>query len=170
MNDSGVALALSGITFLLTLIWGKPLIRVLRHYDIGDLSAEDSRPIMGGWLITVPVILVTVLLNMSTFLVFDGVGRSILYPLAALFAFGIVGTVFDWRLARRETSDQISPRIRLRRLSITGPNSLPAPTGFSSGLTPPCAARNPRSTASRAWSCPLIRSASRSLSVNSAAA
>lgn len=37
MNNSSMALALAGFSFLLTVIWGEPLLRVLRHFKIGNL-------------------------------------------------------------------------------------------------------------------------------------
>ena len=36
MRDATLALALAGITFLLTVIWGSPLIAILRRFKIGS--------------------------------------------------------------------------------------------------------------------------------------
>ena len=35
MTQSAMALSLAGISFLLTVIWGPPLIRILRHFKVG---------------------------------------------------------------------------------------------------------------------------------------
>ena len=42
MRDSTVALALAGLTFLLTVIWGGPLIAVLRRFKIGKQIRIDE--------------------------------------------------------------------------------------------------------------------------------
>lgn len=37
MNETPVALALSGLSFMMTVIWGGPLLRVLRYFKIGKV-------------------------------------------------------------------------------------------------------------------------------------
>jgi hypothetical protein len=39
MRGSSLAIAISSISFLLTVIWGGPFIRMLRQLNIGKLSA-----------------------------------------------------------------------------------------------------------------------------------
>ena len=39
MNQPSLALALAGISFMLTVIWGTPLLRVLRHLNIGQIHS-----------------------------------------------------------------------------------------------------------------------------------
>ena len=77
MIDASMALGLAGISFMLTVIWGSPLIRVLRHFKIGDKIRVESperhftkmgTPTMGGVLIVLPVILITGLLNATRLL------------------------------------------------------------------------------------------------------
>jgi len=68
MTNAASALALGGITFLLTVIWGGPLIRIMRRLKIGEqISIEGPQrhtmklgtPTMGGWLFIIPVLLIT---------------------------------------------------------------------------------------------------------------
>ena len=72
MNNTSMALALSAFSFLLTLIWGQPLLRVLRMLKIGEHIRVDGpkshlsklgTPTMGGVLIMFPLALLTILFN-----------------------------------------------------------------------------------------------------------
>jgi len=72
MRESALALALAGFSFMLTVIWGEPLLRVLRSLKIGETIRIDGpqghisklgTPTMGGVLFILPVLLITVLFN-----------------------------------------------------------------------------------------------------------
>jgi phospho-N-acetylmuramoyl-pentapeptide-transferase len=124
MNASPMpfALALGTVAFFLAVVWGPPLIRLLRRWNIGkQIRIEEpsyhhqtkmGTPTMGGLMILVPVMLITVVLNLANFLSgFDAgkailaffhfeegstlIGKSILLPLLTLTAFGILGAVDD---------------------------------------------------------------------------
>ncbi|MEJ2758215.1 MAG: phospho-N-acetylmuramoyl-pentapeptide-transferase [Anaerolineales bacterium] len=65
MDRTAIALLLSAITFVLTVIWGPPLIRALRALKVGDsirLELPDSylakmgTPTMGGVMFIIPTI------------------------------------------------------------------------------------------------------------------
>jgi phospho-N-acetylmuramoyl-pentapeptide-transferase len=105
MRDATVALALAGLTFLLTVIWGGPLIAILKHFKIGKQIRIDGpqthlvkmgTPTMGGLMIVVPVLLITLLLNVVSLVRGSSAGRSVLVPLAVLTAFTILGAWDDW--------------------------------------------------------------------------
>src|SRR5512143_3132769 len=96
------ALALSGISFMLAVIWGPPLIRVLRQLKFGDtirLELRDrymtkmGKPTMGGILIILPVLLVTGLLNAVSLLGLSVTGRSVLLPLGTMIVYGSLGAI-----------------------------------------------------------------------------
>jgi len=115
------ALALGAVSFFLAVIWGPPLIRLLRKYRIGKQirvelpTAHHTKlgtPTMGGLMIVVPVALITVALNIANFLSgFEAgkqilaffnfeegsplIGKSILLPLVAMGAFGLLGALDD---------------------------------------------------------------------------
>jgi phospho-N-acetylmuramoyl-pentapeptide-transferase len=36
MTDVLMSLSLAGFSFMMTVIWGPPLIRVLRHFKVGE--------------------------------------------------------------------------------------------------------------------------------------
>lgn len=105
MTQSTVALSLAGLSFVLTVIWGPPLIRILRHFRVGkQIRVEGPErhfsklgtPTMGGIMIILPVLLVTLLLNAASLIGIKFSGRSILLPLAVMFAFAILGAIDDW--------------------------------------------------------------------------
>ncbi len=116
------ALGLATVSFLLAVVWGRPLINLLRRRRIGKQiriegpSGHQSKmgtPTMGGVLFLVPVFLITVVLNLANFLsgvewgkailrVFNFaegsslIGKSILVPLLVLIGFGLLGARDDW--------------------------------------------------------------------------
>lgn len=105
MTQSTVALSLAGLSFVLTVIWGPPLIRILRHFRVGkQIRVEGPErhfsklgtPTMGGIMIILPVLLVTLLLNAASLIGIKFSGRSILLPLAVMLAFAILGAIDDW--------------------------------------------------------------------------
>jgi len=105
MRQISLAIGLAGVSFLLAVIWGPPLLRVLKHYNIGTtirVEGPESHftklgtPTMGGVMIIVPVVLVTLLMNAATLIGFNVTGRSVLLPLGVMVMFAILGMVDDW--------------------------------------------------------------------------
>lgn len=105
MKDSSLALALTGLAFMLAVIWGSPLIRVLRHLRIGKqirVEGPESHitkmgtPTMGGLMIIAPIALLTVLLNAASLLGLNVLGRSVLLPLLVMLGFFVLGAIDDW--------------------------------------------------------------------------
>lgn len=98
------ALILASISFLLAVGWGPLLIRLLRHYRIGKRIRIDGpqghqtklgTPTMGGLMIVVPVLLITVALNIYNLLGRTVIGRSIIVPLGVMVAYAAIGAVDD---------------------------------------------------------------------------
>ncbi len=105
MNETPLVLALSGISFMMTVIWGAPLIRVLKHFKIGKIIRVDGpeshiskmgTPTMGGVMIIAPVVLLTILLNAASLLGLNVLGRSIIVPTGTLVVYGMLGMIDDW--------------------------------------------------------------------------
>lgn len=97
------ALTVGAITFLLGVIWGGPLIELLRKLGIGKLIRAElgerqqrkvGTPTMGGVLIIASVVILTTGLNLAS-VVRQVSGRSILLPMFVLLAFGILGAIDD---------------------------------------------------------------------------
>jgi phospho-N-acetylmuramoyl-pentapeptide-transferase len=107
MRQVSLALSLAGLSFMMTVIWGGPLLRILRHYKIGKLIRVDEpghhavkmgTPTMGGIMVIVPVLLLTILLNAVALIGFtqSGIGRSVLIPMIVMVGYAILGMIDDW--------------------------------------------------------------------------
>ncbi|MGQ9627200.1 MAG: phospho-N-acetylmuramoyl-pentapeptide-transferase [Anaerolineae bacterium] len=116
------SLALGTISFMLAVVWGAPLIRLLYKYHIGKQiriegpsshQVKTGTPTMGGLMIIIPVLLITVALNIANLLSsteagyellyrlgWPGdvwIGRSILVPLGVMVAYAALGAIDDLR-------------------------------------------------------------------------
>ena len=100
----GRALILASISFLLAVVWGPLLIRLLRRYGIGKRIRIDGprshqkklgTPTMGGLMIVVPVLLITIALNIYNLLGRTVIGGSILVPLGVMLAYAVIGGLDD---------------------------------------------------------------------------
>ena len=145
MRESAVSLALAGFAFMLTVIWGEPLLRILRYLKIGESIRVDGpqrhisklgTPTMGGVLFILPVLLITVLLNAASLLGFTMFGRSIFLPMGTLVVFGLLGSVDDWKKLRGKRSDERGMRARTSSSSRLSLGSL-LPLGCSMFWNPP---------------------------------
>jgi phospho-N-acetylmuramoyl-pentapeptide-transferase len=105
MRETSLALALSGLSFMLAIIWGSPLLRVLRHFRIGKIIRVEEpdrhftkmgTPTMGGVMILLPVMLLTILLNAASLIGVTVLGRSVLLPLLVLLCYALLGALDDW--------------------------------------------------------------------------
>ena len=105
MNHTALVLGLAMLSFVMTVIWGTPLLRVLRHFRIGKLirveepghhNVKMGTPTMGGVLFILPVLLLTGLLNAASLIGLNVTGRSVLVPLIVLVSYGALGALDDW--------------------------------------------------------------------------
>ncbi len=100
------ALALASLSFLLAVIWGRPLIRLLRYWRMGKLIRIDGprsheekmgTPTMGGLMVIIPVLTITIVLNVANLVNPDPIiGRSILVPMAIMAGYAILGGIDDY--------------------------------------------------------------------------
>jgi phospho-N-acetylmuramoyl-pentapeptide-transferase len=105
MNNAALALSLAGLAFMVTVIWGGPLLRILQHFKIGkQIRVEEpgkhffkmGTPTIGGVMIILPVALITVLLNAVSLIGMKMLGKSVLVPLAAMLGYAVLGGLDDW--------------------------------------------------------------------------
>jgi len=105
MKHTALVLGLAMLSFVMTAIWGAPLLRVLRHFKIGKIIRVEEpdqhrvkmgTPTMGGVLFILPVLLLTGLLNAAALIGLDVTGRSVLVPLIVLVSYGALGALDDW--------------------------------------------------------------------------
>ena len=96
MSQTSFVLSLAMLSFVMTVIWGPPLLRILRHYKIGKIIRVDEpghhnvkmgTPTMGGVLFILPVLLLTTLLNAAAFIGLDVIGKSVLVPLIVMVGY-----------------------------------------------------------------------------------
>lgn len=137
------ALALATVSFLLAVIWGRPLIGLLKREGIGKQiriegpnshQVKTGTPTMGGIMIILPVMLITLVLNLANFLsgvtwgkailrVFNFaegsplIGKSILVPLLVLLTFGLLGARDDLAGVRGRRKDGHGIRGRFKALA-----------------------------------------------------
>ncbi|MCC6802038.1 MAG: phospho-N-acetylmuramoyl-pentapeptide-transferase [Anaerolineae bacterium] len=118
--SSGLPLSLTvgGVAFVLGIIWGGPLVEILRRLRIGKnirpvLEGHQQKagtPTMGGILIVVPVIVITLALNIAS-IVRPGpnalTGPSILLPLFIMVSYAALGALDDWMGVRRAQGDAL---------------------------------------------------------------
>lgn len=109
MRHTALVLGLAMFSFVMTVIWGTPLLRVLRHFKIGKIIRVEEpdkhrikmgTPTMGGVLFILPVLLLTGLLNAAALIGLDVTGRSVLVPLIVMVSFGVLGAIDDWEGVR----------------------------------------------------------------------
>jgi len=96
-ENMAVSLALAGLAFVVTLIIGRPIITFLRQQKVGKQIRIDGpethfvktgTPTMGGVMVSIAVVLVTLL--------FNTVGRlSMLLPIGVLVAAASLGAIDD---------------------------------------------------------------------------
>ena len=122
MNQTSMSMALAGFSFMMTVIWGPPFIRILRYFKIGESIRVDGperhfsklgTPTMGGLMIVVPVVLMTLLLNAASLLAnLDVIGNSIFLPLGVMVGFAFIGAVDDWSGLRGDKSMAMKARTK----------------------------------------------------------
>ena len=105
MTQTSLVLGLAMFSFMMTVIWGSPLLRMLRHFRIGKLIRVDEpghhnvkmgTPTMGGVLFILPALLLTGLLNAAVLIGLEVTGRSVLVPLIVLVGYALLGAWDDW--------------------------------------------------------------------------
>ncbi len=105
MKETSLALALSGLAFILAVIWGNPLLRILKHFKLGKMIRVEGpeshitkmgTPTMGGLMILIPVAVLTILLNAVSLLGLNVLGQSVMLPLVVMIAFALLGAIDDW--------------------------------------------------------------------------
>jgi phospho-N-acetylmuramoyl-pentapeptide-transferase len=132
MKETSLALTLSAFTFILAVIWGGPLLRLLRQLKIGKLIRVEEpdahitkmgTPTMGGVMIIIPVIFVTFLLNAASLIGLNVYGQSIILPSVVMIAFGLLGAIDDWegiRGPRRGSGMRIRTKFLLQTILALG--------------------------------------------------
>jgi phospho-N-acetylmuramoyl-pentapeptide-transferase len=114
-QNLAISMALAAVTFLIVVAIGQPYIQFLRRRNIGkQIRIEEPEghiskmgtPTMGGLMITVPVIVLTLLFNLS--------GRlSMLLPLGVLIGVATLGAIDDRMNLVGGTSSGMTARFKM---------------------------------------------------------
>jgi phospho-N-acetylmuramoyl-pentapeptide-transferase len=132
-----VSLFLGGLAFLLAVVWGTPLIQLLKSRGIGKKiriegpathQVKTGTPTMGGLMIVVPVIVITGVLNLGNLLTGFPVGRyllalvgrqgdtvigrSILVPMGTMLGFALLGAWDDLAGVRGRRGEGLLARVK----------------------------------------------------------
>jgi phospho-N-acetylmuramoyl-pentapeptide-transferase len=117
------ALTLGTVSFIIAVIWGKPLIAQLKRWKIGKqirIEGPESHqyktgtPTMGGVLFVVPVLLITGVLNFFNLWGFNLIGQSTLILFFCIGSHAVLGAVDDWQGVRglRGKGEGMSARMK----------------------------------------------------------
>lgn len=99
-------LTLGTISFFIAVVWGRPLINLLKRWGIGKqirIEGPDTHhvktgtPTMGGILFVVPILLITGVLNLANLVGLDLIGQSTLILFFCMAAHASLGAVDDWQ-------------------------------------------------------------------------
>ncbi|MBE2221309.1 MAG: phospho-N-acetylmuramoyl-pentapeptide-transferase [Anaerolineae bacterium] len=99
------ALTVATMTFLLAVIWGSPLIELMKRLKLGAQIRIDGpqthmqkmgTPSMGGILIIGSVALVTIIVNIVVLMRASEIAESIIIPLGVMVAYSILGGIDDY--------------------------------------------------------------------------
>jgi phospho-N-acetylmuramoyl-pentapeptide-transferase len=100
------ALTLGGVTFLLAVIWGSPLVEIMRRLELGKkIRIEGPQthitkmgtPAMGGILIVGWVLLISIVVNSVQLLRQIAIAESVVIPLGVMLAYSILGAIDDYQ-------------------------------------------------------------------------
>jgi phospho-N-acetylmuramoyl-pentapeptide-transferase len=104
------ALTLGGVTFLLAVIWGSPLVEIMRRLELGKkIRIEGPQthitkmgtPAMGGILIVGWALLISIVVNIVQLLRQIEIAESVVIPLGVMLAYSVVGAIDDYQGFRR---------------------------------------------------------------------
>jgi phospho-N-acetylmuramoyl-pentapeptide-transferase len=109
MKETSLTLAITLLSFMMAVIWGGPLKRILRAMKIGKLIRVEGpgrhitkmgTPTMGGVMFILPVILITVLYNAASLFGLGLQTQEVFLPMVVMLIYGILGAIDDWEGVR----------------------------------------------------------------------
>jgi phospho-N-acetylmuramoyl-pentapeptide-transferase len=118
----GVALTVGAVTFVLSVIWGGPLIEVMRRLGMGKQIRVDGpqahlskmgTPAMGGILIVGWTVLVSMLVNIVQLVQTLEIAESVVIPLGVMVAYSILGGIDDYQGFRLRPGEGMAARLKI---------------------------------------------------------
>lgn len=116
------ALTLGGVTFMLAVIWGGPLVEVMRRLQLGKKIriegpqthfSKMGTPAMGGILIVGWVVLITLIVNAVQSVRNLEIAESVIVPIAVMVAYAVLGAVDDYQGFRQRPGTGMLARYKI---------------------------------------------------------
>jgi phospho-N-acetylmuramoyl-pentapeptide-transferase len=116
------ALSVSGVTFLVAVIWGSPLIELMRRLRLGkniridgpqSHMAKMGTPAMGGLLIVGWVVVVSLVVNVVQLVKAREIAQSVVIPLGVMVAYSILGGIDDYQGFRLRPGEGMRARVKI---------------------------------------------------------
>ena len=116
------SLTVGGITFLMAVIWGSPLIELMRRLKWGKQIRIDGpqthmvkmgTPAMGGILIVAWVLIISILVNIVQLVQALEIAESVIIPLGVMVAYSILGGIDDWQGLRLRPGEGMRARVKI---------------------------------------------------------
>ena len=116
------ALTLGGVTFLMAVIWGSPFVELMRRFKLGKQiridgpkthQAKMGTPAMGGLLIVVWVLLISIIVNIVQIVQALEVAESIVIPVGVMVAYSILGGIDDYQGFRLRPGEGMRARVKI---------------------------------------------------------
>ncbi len=116
------ALTLGGVTFLMAVIWGSPLVELMRRLKMGKQIRIDGpqthmvkmgTPSMGGILIVGWVVIISILVNIVQIVQDLEIAESAIIPVGVMVAYSILGGIDDYQGFRLRPGEGMRARVKI---------------------------------------------------------
>jgi phospho-N-acetylmuramoyl-pentapeptide-transferase len=116
------ALTLGGVTFLLAVIWGSPLVEIMRRLRLGKQiriegpqshMSKMGTPAMGGILIIIWAVIINAVVNVVQFLQRLEIAESVVIPVGVLLAYSVLGGIDDYQGLRTKPGQGMLARYKI---------------------------------------------------------
>jgi phospho-N-acetylmuramoyl-pentapeptide-transferase len=116
------ALTLGAFTFVMAVIWGGPLIELMRRMNLGKQIRVDGpqthlakmgTPAMGGILIVGWIVLVSIVINIVQIVQERDIAESIAIPLGVMISYSILGGIDDYQGFRLKPGEGMPARVKI---------------------------------------------------------
>ncbi len=104
------ALTLGGFTFVMAVIWGSPLVEIMRRLRLGKQiriegpqqhMAKMGTPAMGGILIVGWTVIISIVVNIVQLIQRLEIAESVIIPLSVMVAYSVLGGIDDYHGLRQ---------------------------------------------------------------------
>lgn len=115
------ALTVGGVTFLMAVIWGSPLIELMRRFRLGKVirlegpqshMSKMGTPGMGGILIVGWTVVVSIVVNIVQLVQALEIAESVILLLGVMVAYAIMGGIDDYQGIRLQPGEGMRARTK----------------------------------------------------------